>query len=517
MEHLLLAPLGRSPGAVLGLLDWLNAPEDWVNDGREKPPLPRVTHLWVVTTSDKRHILDGSLKELKKELQTKQAANKQLFDGMHWRVFIAEYVQDIVSTRDAAKMAEILYRLVLQGEDWRKKPGTERRFSVSITGGRKTMSADLQRAATFLEVDAILQMVFAGEDKDQPYDIAGIRRNRKLHHPVITASGMSPWRSLLDKPWSDVYPGRPLVADNFGLHNWNWTHGEEVRTWPEENPESLDLTEGLKEIADKTKTFADQALASGVGPYFLQHDLRNLIDNLNRELPERFELGVLTKYLVGLAAVINKKPPNWSGVTVRLKELPALCDQALTLVFGRPVQREDERPEWVLSLDQGEFHLGWKGWVEHCNGEVHGITQQALLLVLRNFLANAWRHGKIDKKVEAWLTLEAVPEGLRLTSRNRLPPGRLDDPEFRVFVGDENGEMPRLLQPFRSVASKTDRELGQEAGDGLGLFTVVRTVARTREAVKLVMPKIDPWPLRNEDADFLVGLLFSNVTRRGGS
>ena len=167
MEHLLLAPLGKSPGAVLSLVDWLNAPEGWVSDGRPAPTLPRVTDLWVVTTSHS-WILKNSVRPLEREFQTARAENDQLASGLSWRVFLVKGVEEIKSTSDADRMAEVIYRLVLLGEGWRNELETARQFSVSITGGRKTMSGDLQRAATFFEVDSVLQMVFAGEDGKEP-------------------------------------------------------------------------------------------------------------------------------------------------------------------------------------------------------------------------------------------------------------------------------------------------------------------------------------------------------------
>ena len=53
-EHLLIATLGESPGA-LSLFDWLNRRASWPEPRRSlAPPGATFTHLWVITTSSKQ-------------------------------------------------------------------------------------------------------------------------------------------------------------------------------------------------------------------------------------------------------------------------------------------------------------------------------------------------------------------------------------------------------------------------------------------------------------------------------
>ena len=52
-EHLLLATLGESPGALLSLFDWLNRRVDWLH-ADAAPDVPPFTQLWVVTTKSEQ-------------------------------------------------------------------------------------------------------------------------------------------------------------------------------------------------------------------------------------------------------------------------------------------------------------------------------------------------------------------------------------------------------------------------------------------------------------------------------
>ncbi len=172
-------------------------------------------------------------------------------------------------------------------------------------------------------------------------------------------------------------------------------------------------------------------------------------------------------------------------------------------------------PRWQFAIPgMGEFCIEWVGWHVHRQCVLGGIPRESLLLVLRNVFANAWKHGAIDwndRKVEVRLALEAANGALCLTCRNRVPQERVRDRVFLRYVRDDGG-MPLLLQPFRSVPSPKEREGKEKAGDGLGLFTVARTVERTGGAIELVGPRLEPWPDQGRPVDFVVGLLFNKVT-----
>jgi hypothetical protein len=261
----------------------------------------------------------------------------------------------------------------------------------------------------------------------------------------------------------------------------------------------------LKKIAGNTEKFAYQALACGVGPYFLRHDLRHLIDDLRIDLPKDasdIRLAALSHYLVGLSEVIKDDRKGWPGTHVSIAQLPSLCDQALTLALGKRISRPSGHPCWHLRLDGEEFLIQWKGLEEHHNCLLEGISEAALLPVLRNVLANVWHHGKVNGVATATLALTDEQEGLLMTCSNPLPPKRLHEECFIELV-KEDGTMPSLLQPGLSG------EPGQR--DGLGLFAVARTVDRSDGAVVLLDPWLQPPPPWQDDAvDFYVGLIFYN-------
>ncbi len=170
-----------------------------------------------------------------------------------------------------------------------------------------------------------------------------------------------------------------------------------------------------------------------------------------------------------------------------------------------------------MHVDGSEFFVEWDRWDEHRNWRLRGISEQALLAVLRNVFANVWKHGKSEGKASAVLAFDtdgSFPGSLLLTCRNPLPKDRLNDRVFRDRV-EANGWMESLLQPFVKAPSEDQKS------DGLGLFSVYRAVERTNGAVAVIGPWIEPWdeqwrdswPWAGGPVDFLIGLRFRDVVR----
>src|SRR5205823_1576629 len=120
-----------------------------------------------------------TLKGLKTDLLTPLQTH---FPDVTLRVLSVAGVTDIANDDDHRKVAEVLYRLVLQAEEWRgRRPG--RSVSAALSGGRKTMSAVLQKAAGLFDVDRVYHMVLA--DESRPInDLETIRQQRSIHYPI---------------------------------------------------------------------------------------------------------------------------------------------------------------------------------------------------------------------------------------------------------------------------------------------------------------------------------------------
>ncbi len=282
-----------------------------------------MTHLWVVTADDADTI---------RRLPTRLIRPLKTHFGelAERRVFIANDVKSVFSTTDERKIAELLYRLVLHGEGWRSTPGGRRCFSIHLTGARNVFAANLLRAATFFEVDYIVQLLFdAVGGKPPPDDLPSIERRTEEYYPIFMDEERSPWPACwTSRGWMSI-PGGPWRRRNFALRDWDKTEDDWIRTFPHEDAKSLALTEGLKKIAVNTKKFADRALSCGVGPHFLTHDLQKLVDDLRLKIPDDgsdIRLFALSEYLVGLSEVIDDEPLGSSGLFAAAR-FPDLCDR----------------------------------------------------------------------------------------------------------------------------------------------------------------------------------------------
>ncbi len=109
---------------------------------REKYKIQPVDEVWVITTTGTRDI-----DKLKKWVE-------------HWnfkiRLFICNGVENFSSQNEILLMRSFIYRTVLNGKEKSEK------LYLSLSGGRKTMSADMQEAGNLFGCDLMIHVV----DKD---------------------------------------------------------------------------------------------------------------------------------------------------------------------------------------------------------------------------------------------------------------------------------------------------------------------------------------------------------------
>lgn len=480
-EHLLLATLGESPGAVLSVLDWLANPSAWSAAGKPLPPkAPPLTHLWVITTSACR---DKLYNELVYPL-------KRHYPSLRCRMLYPTTVEDICTARDNEVMTELLFRLILQGESWRgEQEQTGRYFTVALSGGRKTMSAVPLQAASFFRVDHTVHMVCDGGDG--PEDLDGIQNAIARHHPILLSRRPSPWRALLDVPWALIHSDTPLHPSSFPLSD-DWSESapprqDEVAL---SDPEGPFLSKMLEDIAARAAEIADKALAGGVGSSFLRHDLTPLVKRMQRDAALRDPgLAALVPYFDGLGRVMGRASEREDRFSLR--DLNACVRDAVLLAVAR-IPTPTEPHGWTVP---GLIELKIEGLPAVEELTVCGIRREVLTMVLRNLIANISRHAQ--PQPQGTLTLEPpTPDRplMTLTVRNRVPADKLPALQIRKR-GD--GELPELLLPF---------ERGPDShGDGLGLFTVRRAVDQSRGAIGKVVPQLEPRP-KGDGFDFVVCL-----------
>ena len=153
--NLLLTTLGMSWAIVPELLGFTNPQQldlyahhqdaEKIASDRELYEIQPVDEIWIVTTG-------GS--------QTAQSITSlqvwhQALEAPPLRIFQAESTDHLSSPQECRWMKELILRVVLQAQ---ARVG-EGQVLLSLTGGRKTMSADMQQAALFFGCHALLHVI----------------------------------------------------------------------------------------------------------------------------------------------------------------------------------------------------------------------------------------------------------------------------------------------------------------------------------------------------------------------
>ncbi len=151
-KTILLTTLGTTWAVVPELIGFTN-PRDFdlyqfhpekkeIDASRRVFAVPRVTDIWVVTTA----AMDDSVQAL-------EAWKRQMLPNIGLTVIPCIGVDDLSSADDCNQMADLIFRAVLHASRQADN------LLISLAGGRKTMSADMQRAAFFFGCHALLHVI----------------------------------------------------------------------------------------------------------------------------------------------------------------------------------------------------------------------------------------------------------------------------------------------------------------------------------------------------------------------
>lgn len=144
--NLLITTLGTSWQIVPELFSVTNPHDydffcgsDYTKKFREENSIQSVDEVWVITTEG-QHDLD-KLENWSKKWNCKL------------QVFVCKGVNGFVNEDEIIKMRSLIYRIVLHGS------AISSTMYLSLSGGRKTMSADMQEAGNLFGCDAMLHVV----------------------------------------------------------------------------------------------------------------------------------------------------------------------------------------------------------------------------------------------------------------------------------------------------------------------------------------------------------------------
>ena len=144
--RLLITTLGASWQIVPELFSITNPHDydffcgsDYVRQFREDNSIQNVDELWIITTEGHR--------DLCKLESWADTWNCRL------RIFVCKGVNNFVNESEIIKMRSFIYKIVLYGSEIAST------MYLSLSGGRKTMSADMQEAGNLFGCDAMLHVV----------------------------------------------------------------------------------------------------------------------------------------------------------------------------------------------------------------------------------------------------------------------------------------------------------------------------------------------------------------------
>ena len=154
--NLLLTTLGMSWAIVPELLGFTNPEQldlyahhqeaEKIASDRKSYDIQPVDEIWIVTTGGEQTARSiASLQEWREALGVRPLL----------RIFQAEKTEHLSSPQECRWMTELILRVVLQAQ---ARVG-EGQVLLSLTGGRKTMSADMQQAASFFGCHALLHVI----------------------------------------------------------------------------------------------------------------------------------------------------------------------------------------------------------------------------------------------------------------------------------------------------------------------------------------------------------------------
>lgn len=301
---------------------------------RDEARLTAPDELWLCTT-DKT---DKMLEQLTLWWHT-------LGDPAPLRIWIAQGSGDLADAEQVRRMRELTLRLVLRASD---ACGDAGQLVLSLAGGRKTMSADLQRAGSLFGCRAMLHVVGPSGKLPPPLD--------GTHPEDLT-------RPLDPEPAGKVTP--LIVGDG--------RRSELLDVELDDTPAVAALRFPLPE--------ADRSTPCSVA--------RALLDpaELDNELTRREQAGA--SLFGNFIRAIDEQAPlgNWRS----LYRLPPRIVQAL-----KSTPLDERSREWLIALPKAELHC-------HLGGMLDPAAQQKIARVLWRELPAAERTAA-EARIGPWLT-----------------------------------------------------------------------------------------------------------------
>jgi adenosine deaminase len=160
MKNILVTSLGISWSIVPELLGFTNSKEyplyknhndlGMLNNQISKYDIEAVEEVWIVTTNGKK---------VSETIDVLNSWSKYIDLNVKYRVFSYSILIDLNTIDEIIPMSDLVYRVVLHA----KEESNGGKLYLSLSGGRKNMSADIQNAANIFGCDALIHVMDNGD------------------------------------------------------------------------------------------------------------------------------------------------------------------------------------------------------------------------------------------------------------------------------------------------------------------------------------------------------------------
>lgn len=407
---LLLGTLGGSWSIIPELLGFTNPAQIRLFEQRGdlatiSAELPLVEEIWLVTTAGE--VAENAVKKLR-EWQRLLGNNAPAI-----RIWAPEGVEDLTSQSEVEAMRELVWRLALRATADRGVDGV----CYCLAGGRKTMSSDLQQAASLFGGRQLLHLIDAG----------------KL--PVHIGSGAVPetFAGCLNRVDAELFT--PVVIDR------NLPAAELLNFRGENDGQTV----------NPLRFPVDMAPESGVAfPVRVAPDLQQTVEERRKRAKN-----MLFHYACSLSA--EAAAVSFQALNVLP---PSLMESLKNSVIGLDPAREEEDLQWLRRLPKVDLHC-----------HLGGVSSAADLLEITAAMQSEleiWS-GRLAELAAGWRRLIEKSQTAELR-QSLLPSSEQRFKDVFTRLAKENGVpawavCATLINAFRGVAELLDRFIFAECID----------------------------------------------------
>ena len=203
MPNILVTSLGTTWSIIPELLGFTNSDDfklykdhpnfDKIKTQRTDFDIQPVDEIWIITTNGLK--VKDNLKNLEKWVQLCQSNLPKI------HTFSYNKLIELNSINEIKPMSDLVYRVVLHA----KEAASGGKLSLSLAGGRKNLSADVQNAASIFGCDALIHVMDNGKINKKFFNIEGFKeplpgKEIECFYPLVLQDKMEPSPILFVEP-----------------------------------------------------------------------------------------------------------------------------------------------------------------------------------------------------------------------------------------------------------------------------------------------------------------------------